>query len=257
MRLVIDTKTNELTVQENGHSSSMALFSKEAFELLTDQWIRVGWDQKYPYCFSWMGRPIIQLPEDMLRIQEIIFKLKPTKIIETGVAHGGSLIFYASLMKCMDIQNGQVIGIDIEVREHNRLAIENHFLYPYITIIEADSVSDEAIAKVKSMITPEDTVLVLLDSNHTKDHVSKELESYHPFVTKDSYIIATDGVMQWVSHTKKGKKDWTWNNPSQAAIEFAEKNSNFVIEQPEWPFNESYLSKNVTHWPSGWLRRIN
>ncbi len=114
------------------------LDSPEAFRLISKAWVRCGWDTKYVYSFSWMGRPVIQLPEDMLRIQEVIYEVKPDVIVETGVAHGGSLIFYASLFKAMG--KGRVIGIDIEIRPHNRSAIEAHEMKPLISLIEGSSV---------------------------------------------------------------------------------------------------------------------
>src|SRR5437773_1152745 len=134
-----------------GQTRQLQLYSDEAFELNSDQWLKVGWNQKYPYTFSWMGRPIIQLPEDVIRIQEVICRVKPEVIIETGVAHGGSLVLYASLLKAMAVP-GRVIGIDILIRPPNRKALEAHALAPMITLIQGDSVADSTVAKVKSSI---------------------------------------------------------------------------------------------------------
>src|SRR2546423_15245584 len=124
MKLTIDTEARTLIAEADGQNREMPLYSDEAFELISDQWLKVGWNQKYPYTFSWLGRPIVQLPEDMIRAQEVIYRVRPSVIIETGVAHGGSLIYYASLCKVMG--RGRVIGIDIEIRPHNRRAIESH-----------------------------------------------------------------------------------------------------------------------------------
>ena len=168
-----------------------------------------------------MGRPIIQLPEDVLRIQEVIYRVQPDVIIETGVAHGGSLIFYASLFKAMG--RGRVIGIDIEIRPHNRRAIEAHEMKPLITLIEGSSIEPSIVEQVRALITPGETVLVLLDSNHTKAHVLAELEAYGPFVTPGSYIVATDGIMKEVAGAPRTGPDWDWNNPLDAAREFAAK----------------------------------
>jgi cephalosporin hydroxylase len=253
MKLTIDTDSQKLTLEQKNQTKEMPLYSKEAFEHISRQWIAVGWDQKYPYTFTWMGRPIIQLPEDMIRAQEVIFKVKPTVIIETGVAHGGSLIYYASLFKVMG--QGRIIGVDIEIRPHNRKAIEEHPLSNMITLIEGNSVGPEVLEKVQSQLKPDDRVLVFLDSNHTKDHVLKELNAYHKFVTAGSYIVATDGVMQWVADTARAQKDWTWNNPSEAAFDFVKAHPEFELEQPAWLFNESPLTENVTHWPSAYLRK--
>lgn len=251
MKLVIDTEKNFLQIDDR----KIDLYSKEAFELISDQWLKVGWEMKYPYAFSWMGRPIIQAPEDMIRMQEVIYQVKPDVVIETGVAHGGSLIYYASLLKAMG-KNSKIIGVDIEIREHNRNAIESHEMFPMITLLEGDSAGDEMIQKVKSFVKETETVLVILDSCHTKDHVAKELKAYSNLVSVGSYIVATDGSMRDFSDLSRGEEDWSWNNPAEAAQEFAAENQNFKIVQPEWPFNESVLEKNITHWPDAYLKRV-
>lgn len=253
MKLIIDTDEKSLVCEENGQETELPLYSKQAFEILSRQWVKVGWNQKYVYSFSWMGRPIIQLPEDMVRIQEVIWNVKPDVIIETGIAHGGSLIYNASL--CKAIGKGRVIGIDIEIRQHNREAIEAHPMYELITMIEGSSTDPEIVNQVKSLVSPGETVLVILDSNHTKGHVADELEAYFDLVTPDSYIVATDGIMRDLFDVPRGETDWDWNHPTDAAREFSVKHPEFVIEQPEWPFNESELSENITHWPGAWLRR--
>lgn len=251
MKYSIDTDTKTLILEDNLQTRSFPLYTKEAFEELSKLWVKVGWNQKYVYTFSWFGRPIIQLPEDMIRIQEVIYRLKPDVIIETGIAHGGSLIFYASLCKAMG--QGRIIGIDIEIRPHNRKAIEAHELYSYITMIEGSSTAPEIVAQVKSLIKSGEKVMVILDSNHSKQHVLDELEAYSDLVTPDSYMVATDGVMRDLADVPRGGADWAWNNPTEAALEFADNYPNFTIEQPTWPFNESDLTDNITHWPSAWL----
>jgi cephalosporin hydroxylase len=254
MKLNIDTENSTLIVEENGESRQMNLYSDEAFEFVSRMWVKVGWNQKYQYSFSWMGRPIIQLPEDMVRMQEVIYRLKPDVIIETGVAHGGSLIYYASLLKAMG-SNGRVVGIDIEIRPHNRQAIEAHELASMITLVEGGSTEPDIVTKAKSLVNPGDKVLVILDSCHTKQHVADELEAYHDIVTPGFYIVATDGIMLDLYDVPRGEAEWEWDHPTAAAAEFAERHAEFVVEQPEWPFNESSLDKNITHWPGAWLRR--
>lgn len=253
MKLIIDTDARTLTTEQDGKVRVLDLYSKEAFECLSLQWVRVGWNQKYQYTFSWMGRPIIQLPEDMVRAQEVIYRLKPDVIIETGVAHGGSLIFYASLCKAMG--SGRVIGIDIGIRPHNRRAIEAHELFSYITLIEGSSTDAAIVGKVRSLVIAGETVLVLLDSNHARQHVLEELSAYHDLVTPGSYIVATDGIMKELSDVPRGNRDWVRDNPAAAAAEFAAKHPEFVLEKPQWTFNESALTENITHWPGAWLRR--
>ncbi len=253
MRLILDTEARTLKLEEAGQTRLLDLYCKEAFEAITRQWVRVGWDQKYPYTFSWMGRPVIQLPEDMIRIQEVIFQVKPDLIIETGVAHGGSLVFYSSLCRAMD--HGRVIGIDIEIRPHNRAAIEAHPMNDRITLIEGSSTDPDIVARVKALVKPDEKVLVVLDSNHTYTHVTSELEAYAPLVTAGSYIVATDGIMWDLADVPRGVPTWATDNPTFAARDFLVKHPEFVLEQPAWPFNESSLDQNITHWPGAWLKR--
>lgn len=253
MKLTIDTTTKTLTYEVNGETNVLGLYSKEAFELISLQWVKVGWAQNYSYTFSWMGRPIIQLPEDMIRIQEVIYKVQPDVIVETGVAHGGSLIYYASLFKV--IGKGRVIGIDIEIRPPNRKAIEEHELASFISLIEGSSTDLSIVAEVKQLINPGETVLVILDSCHTKQHVADELNAYHNLVTPGSYIVATDGIMKELYDVPRGNPEWKWDHPTAAGAEFAAQHPEFVLEQPKWLFSESALTENVTHWPGAWLRR--
>lgn len=254
MKIIIDTQKKSLAYELNGEKRELELYSQEAFKLLSFQWLKTGWNQKYTYTFSWLGRPIIQLPEDMIRTQEVIYRVKPDVIIETGVAHGGSLIYYASLCKVMG--KGRVIGIDIEIRPYNRQAIEEHELASWITLVEGSSTDINIVTQVKNLVNPGETILVILDSCHTKQHVANELEAYYELVTPDSYIVATDGIMKDLYDVPRGKPEWEGDNPVAAAQEFAAKHSEFILEQPSWPFNESDLTENITHWPGAWLRRI-
>ncbi|MCI0400598.1 MAG: cephalosporin hydroxylase family protein [Gammaproteobacteria bacterium] len=254
MKLTIDTTARTLVVEEAGRSRTLELYSRPAFELIARQWVRVGWNEKYQYTFSWMGRPIIQLPEDIVRVQEVIHRVGPDVIVETGVAHGGSLILYASLARALG--KGRVIGIDIEIRPRNRKAIKSHTLAPLITLIEGSSIDPDVITRAKALIREGEKVMVLLDSNHTKSYVLAELEAYCSLVTPGSYIVATDGVMRDLHDVPRGAPDWATDNPAAAAVEFARAHPEFVPEQPPWPFNESALTENVTHWTGAWLRRL-
>jgi cephalosporin hydroxylase len=150
---------------------------------------------------------------------------------------------------------GKVIGVDIEIRPHNRTAIENHELSESICLVEGDSTSPEIVDEVHRLVDDVGPVMVILDSNHSRLHVLRELELYRDLVTPGSYMVATDGIMADLSVAPRGNPHWEMDNPSAAAEEFAGKNPDFVIEQPPWPFNESTLRNNVTHWPSAWLRR--
>jgi len=253
MKITIDTDGQSIYNEQSGET--LSLYSTAGFEIISKLWLKVGWNEKHVYTFSWMGRPIIQLPEDMIRVQEAIFQVKPTVIVETGIAHGGSLVYSASLLKTMGIE-GRVIGVDIEIRPHNRQAIEEHFLFPYITLIEGSSTAPEIVGQVKSLIEPNDKVLVILDSNHSRQHVSDELEAYCGLVSKDSYIVATDGIMREVFDVPRGTSSWDEDNPVSAARDFLANHPEFVLEKPEWLFNESDLSENInTHYPDAWLKR--
>jgi len=239
-------------VLDNG--DRLDLTHPRAFNIVCDAWLRAGWDVKYVYGFTWLGRPIIQLPEDLLCIQEVIYQIRPDVVIETGVAHGGSLVFYASLFEALG--HGRVIGVDLEIRQHNRLALEGHFLFKRITLIEGDSVEESIVSKVKQSLNPDERVLVILDSSHSYDHVTKELSKYSKLVTVGSYIVVCDGIMAQLSGAPRSKEDWYWNNPLLALEEFVKVNSNFEICEPTRLFNESLVSNRITYWPRAFLKRI-
>jgi cephalosporin hydroxylase len=224
-----------------------------AFKMLSEAWIRLGWDAKYVYGFSWLGRPIIQLPEDLIRIQEVIFQVKPDVIIETGVAHGGSLIFYASL--CAALGKGRVIGVDIEIRPHNRAAIMEHRLSQSITLIEGSSVSSDVVNEVKGLVGTNEVAVVVLDSNHSKSHVLQELQLYSQFVSPGSFIVACDGIMKDLVGAPRSSSDWNWNNPVSAVEDFLKLYQDFECVEPVRPFNEGLVKDRVSYWPSAYIRR--
>jgi cephalosporin hydroxylase len=253
MRLVIDSDKKVLVVESPAGRTEMDLYTPEAFTALSREWVRIGWSLRYSYGFTWLGRPVIQLPDDLIRIQEIIWQVKPDVIVETGVAHGGALVFYASLCELMG--KGTVIGVDIEIRPHNRTAIEAHRLASRIVLVEGSSIHDDTIARVKAAVPQGSRVMVLLDSNHSKAHVRAELEAYAPLVTEGSYVGVADGVMRDLSDVPGGRSEWVSDNPATAAAEFAAAHPEFVIEQPRRLFQEGAIDDPVTYWPGGWLRR--
>jgi len=255
MKIVIDTDTATLTTTAEGVETSFGLYSKEAFEVLSRQWTGVGFATMYYHNFSWFGLPILQLPEDLVRLQEVVYGLRPSVIIETGVFRGGSLLHHASLFEALG--RGRVLGIDLEVAPEDKETLRNHFLGGRISLIEGDSTGAETLAKVREFLQPEDVVLILLDSAHTKDHVARELEAYAPFVTPGSYIVATDGgAMRDAAMTPRGDPSWTWDNPAEAALEFATRHPEFREEQPPWLFHDGPLTENVSYWRGGWLKRV-
>ena len=188
-----------------------------------------------------------------MRIQEVIYAVKPNVIVETGVAHGGSLVFYASLFEAMG--NGRVIGVDIEICQHNRRAIESHRLFHRIDLVEGSSISPKTVAAVQALIGPEDKVLVVLDSDHSRRHVLEELQQYGPMVTPGSYIVACDGIKAKVVGGRSSKPDWDVDNPLTAVKDFIADHSEFIMEEPSWPFNEGVVKERVTYWPSAFVKR--
>lgn len=254
MKLTLDTDARQLLVDRDGSTETLPLYSKRSFELLSEQWSKVGWNEKYTYTFTWMGVPIVQFPEDLLRLQEVLWRVQPDVIVECGVAHGGGVIFYASLCKAMS--KGRVIGVEVEFRRDHRERIEQHLLGPLITLIEGSSTDPVIVKRVKGLIQPGESVLVILDSNHSKQHVAEELEAYRDVVSVGSYIVATDGCMEVLHDVPRGRKEWKEDNPAAAARAFLARHPNFILDPPKPLFNESELTTTLTHWPDAWLKRI-
>lgn len=205
---------------------------------------------KYSYNFTWLGRPIIQYPQDMMAMQEIIWQVKPDLIIETGIAHGGSLIFYASMLKLIGGE-GEVLGIDIDIRKHNRVEIEKHPMYKKITMIQGSSIENNVIEKVVRFAEGRKRVLVCLDSNHTHSHVLSELKAYTPLVSKGSYCVVFDTIIEDLSDDMFSDRPWgKGNNPKIAVKDFLKKNKCFKIDEDI----DNKLLISVA--PSGYLKRI-
>jgi cephalosporin hydroxylase/ubiquinone/menaquinone biosynthesis C-methylase UbiE len=253
MKLTIDTASGVLSLDDGGESRNFPLYSREAFEFISREWVRVGWAANYYFTLSWFGRPILQLPEDLVRLQEVVYRLRPDVIVECGIYSGGSMLFHATLCEAMG--KGRVIGIDQHIPEDTLEAVTSHRLSRRIEMIEGNSVSPEVVDKVRSRIKPGETVLVILDSNHTKEHVAGELNAYSPLVTPGSCIVAADGIMRELTDVPGGDPSWAHDNPAEAALEFAEAHPEFELRQPEWPFNRSELRQNITYWPDAWLCR--
>lgn len=176
-----------------------------------------------------MGRPIIQYPQDMVAMQEIIWQVRPDLIIETGVAHGGSLVFYASLLELMG--KGQVVGIDVEIRQHNREAIENHPMAHRISLVEGSSVSPSVVARVGDIARGKQRVLVALDSNHSHAHVLEELRVYAPLVNRDSYLVVFDTIIEDFPAGSFPDRPWDrGSNPKTAVEEFLRENDRFIVD---------------------------
>ncbi len=206
--------------------------SDKYFKELTMKWIKKSIKYKYVYNFTWMGRPIIKYPNDMIVMQEIFWEVKPDLVIETGIAHGGSIIYSASLLKMMGIKRFKVIGIDIDIRAHNLKEINRSSMRKYIKMFEGSSVDEKITKKIFTYAKKFKKILVILDSNHTHDHVSRELEIYSKLVSKDSYIILPDTYIGYLPNNTFPNRPWTKNdNPMTALQAFLKKNKKFKIDK--------------------------
>ena len=238
------------TFEDEKQENIRKLGQSEYLRALSMKWVAEVSRHKYSYHFTWLGRPVIQFPQDLVAMQEIIWRIRPSLIIETGVARGGSLIFYASLLELIG-GDGRVVGIDIEIREHNRREIENHQLSRRIDLVEGSSVDPAVIETVHKMAGDQTPILVVLDSNHTREHVLKELEAYSPLVTRDSYLVVFDTVIEEMPEDFFPDRPWgKGDNPKTAVEEFLRSTDRFTVD-------EEYDGKLlITVAPGGYLRCI-
>lgn len=210
--------------------------------------------EKYTYNFSWLGRPVFQGPSDLQVYQEIIWNYKPDLIIETGIARGGSLIFFASMMAlleyCGEIDEGEVVGIDIDIREENKNAILKHPLSKKITMIEGSSIDKEVISKIKEYAKNKKKIFLILDSNHTHSHVIEELRAYAPLIEMGGYCIVCDTGIEQIDDIIENRPWGKGNSPKSALLEYLKENSNFEIDS-------FYENKSlITCAPDGFLKRV-
>ena len=231
------------------------------FRELSHKWLNHSWKNKYTYHFSWLGRPIIQMPQDILALQEIIWKVKPDLIIETGIAHGGSVCLSASLLALLEIDdlkknpksklNRKVIGIDIDIRKHNREKIEKHFLADKIEMIEASSVDEKTFKKVEKISKNYSKILVILDSNHTEEHVLQELKLYGSLVSKNSYCIVFDTIISEMASDFSNNRPWNRRNSPKTAInKFLKKEDKFIVDKS---IDNKLL---ISMAPGGFLKKV-
>jgi cephalosporin hydroxylase len=207
-----------------------ALKNETDLQALSRIWLRLALEKRYPYNFTWLGRPIIQFPADILAIQELIWRTKPDVIVETGIAHGGSLIFSSSMLSLLPGE-GRVIGIEIDIRKHNREEIEKHPMAKRITLLEGSSTSDSIISDVKRLVGQSERVLVILDSNHTHEHVLLELRLYSPLVRSGSYLVVLDTIIEDLPADAYPDRPWKKGaNPKTAVWEFLKENDRFRID---------------------------
>lgn len=235
---------------EERKNAIKAMQSDPEVKDLSKKWFDKTYAHKYSYNFSWMGRPIIQYPQDLVAMQEIIWKVKPDLIIETGIAHGGSIIYYASLLEMLG-NNGSVLGIDIDIRSHNRSAIEAHPMFKRIKLIQGSSIDEQIAEKVCEEAKNANNPMVILDSNHTEDHVLQELALYSPLVKKNSYLVVFDTIVEDLPEDTFPDRPWSiGNNPKTAVHKFLSSNDRFEIDQEI----QDKLLLSVA--PNGYLRCI-
>lgn len=232
--------------RENVH----ALGADEEAQRLSLEWLKRVTRHRYSYHFSWLGVPIIQIPQDIVAMQEIIWRVRPDLIIETGIAHGGSIVFYASMMELLG-GNGHVLGVDVDIRAHNRRVLENHPMRRRYTLLEASSTSEQALAEVRRFAAGRKTVLVCLDSNHTHEHVLNELRCYSPFVTRGSYLVVFDTIVERFDPGSYPDRPWDkGNNPFTAVQTFLGETDRFEVDREI----DARLMVSVA--PQGYLKRV-
>jgi cephalosporin hydroxylase len=256
--------SDEAIFKQQCEQEVAAMGRNEQLRSLSRDWISVAQEAKYSYHFRWLGRPIIQYPQDIVALQEIIWDVRPNLIIETGVARGGSLIFSASMLALLDLcsqSNGEeklraapatsrVVGVDIDIRSHNRRAIEEHPLSSRITLIEGSSIDGTVVSQVRAISQKHDRVLVCLDSNHTHAHVQEELEKYAAFTTVGSYCIVFDTIIEDLPASAIGDRPWgPGNSPKTAVQDFLTNHPEFVVDHGI----DSKLLVSVAR--NGYLRR--
>ena len=235
------------------------------YQELSVKWVESAMRNKYVYNFDWLGRPIIQFPQDIVEVQNLIYKVRPDLVIETGIAHGGSLILSASILAMLDLEdainngnnfnpkesNRKVLGIDIDIRQHNREEIGKHFLSSRIQMLEGSSIEDSTISYVKKFASSYQRILVFLDSNHTYEHVKRELQAYSSLVSVNSYCVVFDTFVENVPEDVFEDRPWgPLNNPMTAVNEFLKENKDFIVDEEI----ESKLMITVA--PSGFLKKI-
>jgi cephalosporin hydroxylase len=248
-------KMNPLDKFQEEKQTNIRSLSQEKYQRIGQEFIHKTAEHNYSYNFTWLGQPIIQFPQDMIALQEIIWSVKPDMIIETGIAHGGSLIFSASMLALLEISgeisDGKVLGIDIDIREHNRELILKHPMSKKITMIEGSSIDPIIIKEVQKFAKEGKKILLLLDSNHTHEHVLAELNAYASLVSLGSYCIVYDTGIEDMPDGSFPNRPWgKGNNPKTALKEFLKGHNEFSIDK------EIEGKLLITVAPDGYLKRV-
>ena len=236
--------------QDRNRSMIGGMAADAGLRELTREWFVRSSRHEYPYHFTWMGLPIIQFPQDVVAMQEIIWRVKPDVIIETGIARGGSMVFHASMLELVGGE-GRVIGVDVDIRSHNRAAIEGSPFFKRMILIEGSSIDPAVVSKVRAEVRGAARVLVSLDSSHTHEHVLAELEAYSPFVTRDSYLVVFDTSIEQLPPDVLGDRPWApGNSPATAVTVFLAGSDRFVVDA------EIEHKLLITEAPGGYLKCV-
>lgn len=236
--------------EERNRKLINAMTADPELRQLARRWWTESAKYEYSYHFRWLGRPFIQHPQDIVALQEVIWDVKPDLIIETGVARGGGAIFYSSMLELLGGE-GEVVGVDIDVREHNRQAIEAHPMSHRVTLIEGDSIDPDSVSRVQTIAERHDRIMIVLDSLHTHDHVLGELRAYAPLVSVGSYAVVLDTIIEDVDEDLWPDRPWgRGNNPKTAVESFLEEDDRFEVDHR---FEDKLL---ITSAPGGYLKRI-
>lgn len=275
--MTVDKKTPEEVFKAENAAKISTYKGDKAWQDISNQWVRRALEQRYVYNFSWMGRPIIQLPQDMQIFQEIVWEVQPDLIIETGIAHGGSLVFSASLLALLEYNDAatsggvvdpqqpvrRVLGVDIDIREHNRAAIKAHPMNSRIDMIQGSSVSEDVIQQVRAAAAKAKRVLVCLDSNHTHEHVLQELKLYAPLVSKNSYCIVFDTIVEDMPAELYPDRPWSpGDNPKTAVhayLKYLDSQKLLGLDGSPLQFKIDYEVEDkllLTVAPDGFLKRL-
>lgn len=253
MVITIDTDRASVTVVQAGRTAEHPLYSPEAFHLLSREWLKLGWNLGHWQTFSWLGRQFLQLPDDMLRLAEAVWRLRPSVIVETGVYDGGGTLWLATLCRMMD--HGRVVAIDCEPRPGLREAFAEYGA-GRITFLEADSADPRTAASVAALVQPGESVFVFLDSDHTRRHVAAELAHLAPLVTAGSYLVVADSNLPDLADLPNGEPAWTTDHPGAAVDEFLRTHPEFFRDPPQPLFGAAPGMRQLSYFSNTWLRRV-
>ncbi|MGJ5819789.1 CmcI family methyltransferase [Paludibaculum fermentans] len=252
MIITINTEASTLSVAVGGHQTNYPLHSPDAFHILSREWLKLGWNLEHWATFSWLGRQFLQLPDDMLRLAEAVWRLRPAVIVETGVYDGGSTLWFASLCKLMG--HGRVISVESELRSEVRAAIDEHAA-GLVTLVEGDSSAPGTGAAVSSLVAPGESTFVFLDSDHHKQHVAGELRNFAPLVSGGSYLVVADSNLAQLAELPNGERTWSQDNPGVAVDEFLEAHPEFRRERFVPTFEDSVDFSGLSYFGNTWLKR--